>query len=81
VVATNIGGLPEAVGDGGVLIDVDAGADAWAQAVHALWSDEALYEGLSAKALAHSGREAMQIEAQMDAWGRVIESALAGAAS
>jgi len=45
VIATDIGGLPEAVGQGGILIAPDAGAEAWANAVELLWNDAAVYAG------------------------------------
>lgn len=56
VVATNIGGLPESVGTGGILIDRDAGDDAWADAVERLWNDGAAYASYVAAARAASAR-------------------------
>lgn len=41
VIASNIGGLPESVGMGGMLIDPDAGLDEWVKAVDLLWNDTA----------------------------------------
>ena len=43
VLATDIGGLPEAVGDGGILLGEDATAEAWVEALSRLWDDEATY--------------------------------------
>jgi glycosyltransferase involved in cell wall biosynthesis len=41
VLATRIGGLPESVGDGGQLFDLDAPASDWARAIERLYDDEA----------------------------------------
>jgi glycosyltransferase involved in cell wall biosynthesis len=56
VIATDIGGLPEALGAGGILIDRDAGEEEWAKAVERLWSDAAIYDGYVAAARAASRR-------------------------
>jgi glycosyltransferase involved in cell wall biosynthesis len=56
VVATNIGGLPESVGPGGVLVDPDAGDDAWVAAIELLWNDPAAYAEYVAAARAASVR-------------------------
>ncbi len=56
VIANNIGGLPESVGAGGILIDRDAGDDVWADAVELLWNDAAVYAEYVAAARAASTR-------------------------
>jgi glycosyltransferase involved in cell wall biosynthesis len=56
VIASRRGGLPEAVGPGGVLLDPDGPFEAWVDAVRKLWDDEAHYRALSAAALAHAKR-------------------------
>jgi glycosyltransferase involved in cell wall biosynthesis len=56
VVATNIGGLPESVGSGGILIDPEAGTAEWANAVELLWNDSCAYAGYVAAARAFSER-------------------------
>jgi glycosyltransferase involved in cell wall biosynthesis len=43
VIASALGGLPEAVGDGGVLVDPRAGLDGWLHALALLWDDAAAY--------------------------------------
>lgn len=52
-IATNIGGLPEAVGDGGILIDDLNDIDAWIDAIHILDSQDA-YAGYSIRAFNHA---------------------------
>ena len=56
VIATNIGGLPESVGAGGILIDPDAGDEEWANAIELLWNDAAAYDEYVAAARAASER-------------------------
>lgn len=66
VVASARGGLPEAVGPGGILVPADAGPDAWVQAVRSLWDDRDLYDRTSRAARAHSQRPEMDPAAQVD---------------
>ncbi|NJO53428.1 MAG: glycosyltransferase family 4 protein [Bacteroidales bacterium] len=67
VVATNRGGLPEAVGPGGILIAPDAPVDAWVAAIRRLWTDAELYQQISAAALDYARRPLLDTEAQLDA--------------
>jgi glycosyltransferase involved in cell wall biosynthesis len=55
VVASDVGGIPEVVGAGGVLTPA-GDADALAGAMRALWDDAPLREALGAKARAHAAR-------------------------
>ncbi|NVO57331.1 glycosyltransferase [Rhodobacteraceae bacterium B1Z28] len=66
VVASKIGGLPEAVGPGGVLVDRDAPIETWVEAVRTLWHDKQVYERLSAAAFEHAGRPEMAPDRQVD---------------
>jgi glycosyltransferase involved in cell wall biosynthesis len=59
-VASARGGIPEAVGDGGMLIRDVFDPDAWADALGRL-DDPATYAALSAKALDHAGRFAAEV--------------------
>jgi glycosyltransferase involved in cell wall biosynthesis len=56
VVASDLPGLREAVGDGGTLVVADAGPDEWVRAVGALWDDESHWMALSDRARMHAGR-------------------------
>jgi glycosyltransferase involved in cell wall biosynthesis len=56
VIASARGGLPEAVGPGGIILEHDAPATIWANAVARLWSDRDQYDRLSAASLSHSLR-------------------------
>ncbi len=66
VIASARGGLPEAVGTGGILMDPEADADAWAGAIRKLWHDPALYAEKSQAARAHADRPEMNPDYQID---------------
>lgn len=57
VLASDIGGLPEAVGPGGILIAPDAPIAAWAAALASIWDDEQNYQRLVAAATEYSNRQ------------------------
>ena len=59
VIASRRGGLPEAVGEGGLLLDADADVDHWADAVRRVCGERALYAELSEKALEAASRVEM----------------------
>ena len=54
VVASNRGGLPEAVGGGGILVNPESPISEWVSAVRELWDNERTYDALSAAALVHA---------------------------
>nr|WP_255434942.1 glycosyltransferase [Paracoccus sp. MC1862] len=66
VVASARGGLPEAVGPGGILMEPVAGADAWAKAVRKLWHDQVFYAEKSNAARDYSMRPEMNRTEQID---------------
>lgn len=66
VVASARGGLPEAVGPGGILLEPGTSADVWAEAVRKLWHDEALYAEKSQAARVFSMRPEMNPAHQID---------------
>lgn len=57
VIASRRGGLPEAVGDGGLLIDDYLNVDAWAQAIDSVLNDAALYRILVERARRHAASD------------------------
>ncbi|SHI29382.1 glycosyltransferase [Wenxinia saemankumensis] len=77
VLASRCGGLPEAVGPGGLLVDPDAPPDVWVAALRAIWDDAARYGSLSAAAERHAARPALDRTVQMDAVAAVLEAAVA----
>jgi glycosyltransferase involved in cell wall biosynthesis len=56
VLASDRGGLPEAVGPGGVLVPHDAPLERWAAAFSTLWDDPARYAQFAARAIDYSNR-------------------------
>lgn len=65
-IASDCGGLPEAVGAGGILVDPAAPIEAWEGALAALWDDPAAYARLCDAALRHSARPEIQVDSLMD---------------
>jgi glycosyltransferase involved in cell wall biosynthesis len=57
VIASNRGGLPEAVGDGGIIVPHDADPNEWVNALSRLWDNPDVYADYSAKALARCRRD------------------------
>jgi glycosyltransferase involved in cell wall biosynthesis len=79
VLGSRRGGLPEAIGEGGVVLDHDAPLDDWVAALRRMWSDEASYQQLSAAALHHSARPELDPDHQFATFFAVLERAAAGA--
>ena len=72
VIGSNRGGLPEAIGLGGVTLDIDTPVAQWAEAVRRLWQDEQHYAKLSEAALHYAQREAMQQQLQVGAIEQIL---------
>lgn len=70
VLASSRGGLPEAVGPGGVIIDIDAPLAAWESELRRMWSDDSYFNRLSGSAALFSRRPAVQEDAQVK---RILE--------
>ena len=56
VVASQVGGLPEAMGESGVLLAATAGPQHWAQAVEEILASRTRFAALGARALANAER-------------------------
>jgi glycosyltransferase involved in cell wall biosynthesis len=63
-VASDRGGLPEAVGEGGVIIGAGEPAERWACALRRLWNDADYYDEKARAALAYSQRPELDIRGQ-----------------
>jgi len=60
VIASQVGGLPESVGPGGVLLPLSASTEDWVNTIGALWNDDCEYRRLSECAAAYSKRSEIQ---------------------
>ena len=76
VLASNRGGLPEAVGPGGILVAHDAPIEHWTAAFAKLWDDESEHARYAAAALAHSQRPDIQPEQIVSAFIAAVEGFL-----
>jgi glycosyltransferase involved in cell wall biosynthesis len=77
VIGSDVGGLPEAIGPGGIVIDRDQPVEAWIEALKRLWRDEKLYSVKSQAARVHSQRAQLDVNCQVDALEAAFVEALA----
>lgn len=75
VIGSRRGGLPEAIGVGGLVLDYDAPLNHWVAAVQRLWSDPSTYKALSTAALEFSKRPQMQPDTQFAMFLAILEKA------
>lgn len=66
VIASNHGALPESVGTGGILLDYEQPAEAWANQIRKLWTDANYHAEISRNAAAYAARPELDPEAQVD---------------
>lgn len=60
VLASNLGGLPESVGGGGILVDPSAELSDWEAALARMWDDPTEYQRFSRFAMEHARRAGFQ---------------------
>ncbi|WP_417809341.1 glycosyltransferase [Thioclava sp.] len=72
VVGSNRGGLPEAIGPGGVILDPDGPIEPWVDAIQRLWSDADHYAAVSSAARTYSQRPELNSDAQIAALLKII---------
>lgn len=66
VIASNRGGLPESVGNGGIIVPHDAIIDTWEKELSLIWDSEVAYSELSSKALMRSRMCDVSLENNID---------------
>jgi glycosyltransferase involved in cell wall biosynthesis len=76
VIASDIGGLPEAVGPGGILVPPDS-RDDWARALSTVWDDVDRYERLSRAALEYSCRPEIDVDVIASRFEELLYQAIA----
>ncbi len=72
VISSNTGGLPESVGSGGIILDVEATSEEWVTQLSKLWDDISLYRSQVNKALKHAERLEIQPKNLMSIFVRTI---------
>ncbi|UOM36049.1 glycosyltransferase [Acuticoccus sp. I52.16.1] len=75
VLGSTRGGLPEAIGDGGLTLDYDAPLADWVAALRRMWDDAAAYAALSDAARRHAARPAMDPAQQFATFLGVLDDA------
>lgn len=78
VLASTRGGIPEAVGGGGLLLDANAASEVWAEALNRMNSDVVLYEKLSKAAVASAERPELDSDSQIKAHEAILRNAIGG---
>jgi glycosyltransferase involved in cell wall biosynthesis len=76
-VASRLGGLPESVGPGGILIDPPDSEQAWLDALSTVWDDDARYAELSRLARQYSLRAELAVGSIVRRFEGLAESAIA----
>jgi glycosyltransferase involved in cell wall biosynthesis len=76
VVGSRIGGLPEAIGPGGILVDPPDSREAWLKALSDVWDDEDLYEHLSQRALDYSQRKEISVDLVVQQFEELLMQAI-----
>ena len=77
VVGSDRGGIPEAIGPGGIVLSADADSSQWVSALSSLLDDPVAYETASRAALDHSQREEIDLGHQMATLECVCQNVLA----
>jgi glycosyltransferase involved in cell wall biosynthesis len=75
VLGSDIGGLPESIGDGGLVLPSTAAPQVWAEALKKLWCDQEWFQEKSRLARLHSLRPAVAIDRQMDSFIEILKRA------
>ena len=76
-VASRLGGLPEAVGPGGILVDPKGPLAPWIAAIRLLWTNDTEYQKVSAAALTHATRLELSTAGQIAAWESLLGAVIA----
>ena len=75
VVGSNKGGLPEAIGPGGFILDYEAPLEDWVRAITDLWTRNDLYKSTSDAALKFSMRPEMNERIQFETFIKTVTEA------
>jgi glycosyltransferase involved in cell wall biosynthesis len=73
-IARKVGGLPESVGGGGVLVEPNDDIAAWDRALASLWDDRATYEDYSRRARERARDPAIQPKIVIDGFAALLDA-------
>ena len=73
VIGSDRGGLPESIGDGGIIVPFDSPISTWLEALSSMWDNKAVYAHYQAKAIESSKRLSIQPEFLMSKLEAAIE--------
>lgn len=76
VIGSDRGGIPEAIGPGGLILPAGSDAGDWASAIASVTSDADLYSRLSQAALEYARRDEIDLDVQMARLEQVCEAAI-----
>jgi len=74
ILGSNRGGLPEAIGDGGIVVPFDAPIEQWITALAAIWDDPETYLSYSQRALERSQRQDIQVDYLLNEFEALIRA-------
>jgi glycosyltransferase involved in cell wall biosynthesis len=74
--ASRLGGLPESVGPGGILVAPSDSSEAWMEALSEVWDDQERYEELSERALQHSRRPELFVDNVIQRFEELVARAI-----
>ncbi len=77
VVASNQGGLPESVGNGGIVLDSQASTEAWVLAVARLWDEPDWYMEMAQRARTRAAEEDIRPDVLLDRFLALLRTAMA----
>lgn len=75
VIGSTRGGLPEAIGPGGVVLPAEAPVERWATEVRRLWDDRETYARLSGAAYSHARRPEISGQHQLQTFLGILRAA------
>ena len=79
VLGSNRGGLPEAIGPGGVILSPEDPIEEWVDALRRLWDDAEFYSEKSQLALEHASRDQIKPDHQIATLVDVLQNTIAKA--
>jgi glycosyltransferase involved in cell wall biosynthesis len=77
VIGSRVGGIPESVGPGGILVDSGASIEEWLEALSKLWDDQLAYGRYAKLARHHSERPELAVDAILNRFEETLTEVVA----